>query len=234
MAEPSQAGDDRGREDDVRLSGTARVEAFSDGVFAIVITLLVLDLRVPEHRPGGLLPALVSQWSSYVAFVVSFGYVGVIWLNHHALFHRIRHLDVGLQWINLAILLSAVVVPFPAAVLGRALRGDSTYDERVAVVFYALVAAVMAAPWWGVFSYLHRHAYLLEPDVTEAYVRTQRIRPLTGLGLYVVCGVGGWFVDPGVGLVCIVVVILYHALTSEGLREGPLGRLVGRPWRHPR
>ncbi|MEU1622485.1 TMEM175 family protein [Streptomyces sp. NPDC005722] len=221
---PSSAAADDG----MRLSETNRVEGFSDAVFAIVITLLVLDVYDPHHAPGGLVPALAVAWPAYVAFLVSFLYVGVIWLNHHGLFRRIRRMDVGLLWINLAILFSAVIVPFPTAVLGDAFGdGGTAHDQRVAVVLYALVAAVMSAPWWGVFSYLCGRPELLEPGVSPHWLRSQRIRPLTGLVLYVVCGIGGWFVAPAVGVVCIAVVILYHALTSQGLHEGPLGRLVG-------
>ena len=88
------------------LPGTGRTEAFSDGVFAIVITLLVLDLTNPHYRPGGLGAALARQWPSYLAFGFSFVYVGVIWLNHHALFRRISRLDLGLNWINLGVLLT--------------------------------------------------------------------------------------------------------------------------------
>ncbi|MDX3076910.1 TMEM175 family protein [Streptomyces sp. NPDC088354] len=222
--QPSGASDDDG----TRLTDTGRVEAFSDGVFAIVITLLVLDLYDHDFRSGDLASALVAQWPAYVAFVVSFVYVGVIWLNHHALFRRIRRMDCGLLWINLAILFSTVIVPFPTAVLGDALaKGGGADDQRVAVVLYALVAAVMSAPWWGVFTYLCHRPALVEPGVPPRYLRAQRIRPLTGLVLYVVCGVGGWFVGPVVGMVCIGVVILYHALTSEGLHQGPAGRLFG-------
>ncbi|MEU4092897.1 TMEM175 family protein [Streptomyces sp. NPDC026673] len=212
----------------MRLSDTSRVEGFSDAVFAIVITLLVLDLYHPGHRPGALASALAGAWPAYVAFIVSFVYVGVIWLNHHGLFRRIRSMDAGLLWINLAILFSAVIVPFPTAVLGYALaESGDLHDQRVAVVLYALVAAIMSAPWWGVFTYLREHPHLLEPGVSPRYLHAQRIRPLTGLVLYVACGLGGWFIAPAVGLVCIAAVILYHALTSEGLREGPLGRLFG-------
>lgn len=219
-ADPEFPADGSGG-DDLRLPDTGRVEAFSDGVFAIVITLLVLDLYDHDFRPGELASALVAQWPTYLAFVVSFLYVGVIWLNHHALFRRIRRMDSGLLWINLAILFSTVIVPFPTAVLGDALaEGAGTDDQRVAVVLYALVAAVMS------FRYLCHHPDLREPGVPPRYLEAQRMRPLTGLVLYVVCGVGGWFVGPVVGMVCIAVVILYHALTSEGLREGPAGRLL--------
>ena len=98
-------------DDGMRLSGTSRVEGFSDAVFAIVITLLVLDLYDPDHGPGELVPGLAGKWPAYVAFLVSFVCVGVIWLNHHGLFRLIRRMDVGLLWINLAILFSAVIVP---------------------------------------------------------------------------------------------------------------------------
>lgn len=212
-------------EEDVRLSDTSRVEAFSDAVFAIVITLLVLDLKPPPYRHGHLLSALLTQWPSYLAFLVSFIYVGVIWLNHHSLFRRIRRTDPGLKWINLGILFGAVIVPFPTETLAEAFAGGSVHDERVAVVLYALTAAIMGGPWWGIFTHLRAHPHLLEPWVPSSYPRAQQVRPLTGVVLYAVCGVGGWFITPWVGLGCVILVILYHAMTSEGVREGPLERL---------
>lgn len=108
------------------MPGTGRTEAFSDGVFAIVITLLVLDLANPHYRPGGLGAALAEQWPSYLAFGFSFVYVGVIWLNHHALFRRISRLDLGLNWINLGVLLGAVIIPFPPSWPGRSPRATIT------------------------------------------------------------------------------------------------------------
>lgn len=212
-----------------RVSEIDRVKAFSDAVMAIVITLLVLELRVPEHEPGGLLRGVREQWPSYLAFVVSFIYIGVIWLNHHALLRLIRGMTLGLNWINLGILFGAVIIPFPTTVLASALgHGSDDHDRRVAVALYALSAMLMSAPWMLFFGYLRRHPELLAPGVTHQYVRAQAPRPLTGLVLYGLSGLLGWFVNPVLGLVGIIVMILYHALTSEGLREGPLGRLFGR------
>ena len=108
----SEAGSDR--------PSTGRAEAFSDAVFASVGTLLVLDLTNPRYEAGGLAAALAMRWPAYLAFGFSFVYVGVIWLNHHALFRRIRYLDLTLNWINLAVLLGAVIIPFPTAVLAAA------------------------------------------------------------------------------------------------------------------
>ncbi|GGJ34642.1 TMEM175 family protein [Streptomyces brasiliensis] len=201
-----------------RLSETTRVEAFSDGVFAIVITLLVLDLQNPAHTPGGLLSALAAQWPSYLAFFMSFVYVGVIWLNHHALFQRIGHVDRGLHWVNLGILLGAVVMPFPTAILAEALAQDATgRDAQVAVALYAIAAALMSATWWAAFRYLRSRPHLWEPDVEPSYMQAQRFRPLTGMALYTISGLAGWLVSPWAGMTCIMIMIVYHAVTSEGL-----------------
>jgi hypothetical protein len=115
-----RTGNNLGDDDSVAVSDTGRTEAFSDGVFAITITLLVLNLEVPEHPLGELLHALLSQWPSYVAFSVSFLYVGIVWLNHHALFRLVRHSSLGLNWANLGVLFGTVLLPFPTAVLAGA------------------------------------------------------------------------------------------------------------------
>jgi uncharacterized membrane protein len=95
------------------LAESNRVEAFSDGVLAIAITLLVLDLRTAGH-PGHVGGDLLAQWPTYLAYVASFIYIGVVWVNHHALFNRIASVDTGLLWCNLALLLAASVLPFPS------------------------------------------------------------------------------------------------------------------------
>ncbi|MGC4746105.1 TMEM175 family protein [Micromonospora sp. DT201] len=206
-----------------RVSGTERMTSFSDGVFAIVITLLVLDLRVPEYHRGELLADLLDEGASYLAFVVSFIYIGVLWLNHHALLRLVRATTLALSWINLAILFGAVIIPFPTAVLASAFTHGDTDDQRAGVALYALAAALMSAPWLVFFGYLRRHPELLGRGVSPEHVRTQRLRPVTGLVLYGLSGLLGWFVNPVLGLIGIIVMIAYHAVTSEGLR-----RRVGR------
>ncbi|MEV4120088.1 TMEM175 family protein [Micromonospora sp. NPDC049645] len=200
-----------------RVAGTDRMTAFSDGVFAIVITLLVIELRVPEYHEGELLTGLLGEGASYLAFVVSFVYVGVLWLNHHALLRLIRGTTLTLSWINLALLFGAVIIPFPTAVLASAFTHGDTDDQRAAVALYALAAALMSAPWLVFFGYLHRHPALLERRVSPEYVRTQRLRPITGLILYGLSGLLGWFVNPVLGLIGVILMITYHAITSEGL-----------------
>jgi len=90
----------------------ARTEAFSDGVFSIAATLLVLDLKVPVAN-GDLLPALVHLWPAYASYAVSFVTIGIIWMNHHTIFAHLRRVDRPLQVLNLLLLLVVAVIRFP-------------------------------------------------------------------------------------------------------------------------
>ena len=211
------------------LADPLRVQAFSDGVFAIIVTLLILDLRPPHVRPGGMLDALLHEWPSYLAFTISFVYVSVLWLNHHALFRLVARVDARLNWTNLALLFSVVVIPFPTATLAAAFAEGNRYDERVAVAFYALTATPMSVPWLVAFLYLIRHPELRAPGISDRYLRAQVPRPVTGIVLYGLSAVLGWFVDPVLGVAAFVVMIIFHAATSERMPTWLLRWLPHRP-----
>ena len=110
------------------------LEAFSDGVFAIAATLLVLDLHV-QARPGHLASALGHEWPHYVTFVVSFLTIGIIWVNHHGQFHRIAKVDRTLLFLNLPLLMFVVLIPFPTDLLASYLHSGS--DQHVAAALYS-------------------------------------------------------------------------------------------------
>ena len=130
---------------------TARIEAFSDGVFAIAITLLILEIQVPPQTPhGGLRSALAALWPSYLAFLASFMTIGIMWLNHHRLFTLIIKKDDGLIAFNLLLLLGITWLPFPTALLAEHLQGPHA-DQQTAALVYAgsfLAIAVVFNMMW--------------------------------------------------------------------------------------
>jgi uncharacterized membrane protein len=158
---------------------TARVEAFSDSVFAVAITLLVLQFVVPEVGSGKLLAALMSQWPQLVTYVASFLTVGVVWVNHHAMFKGLRAVDRTIQFINLVLLLTVVLVPYPTELLGHYL--NSPQNGSVAAAFYAVVMTLMSISFQALVAWALTHPNLLRPEVQ---VRTLRmVIPRFGLGL---------------------------------------------------
>lgn len=164
---------------------TARVEAFSDGVFAIAITLLVLEIKIPSPGPTPLAHQLLRQWPSYVSFVISFAFIGIMWLNHHRLFTHIRKCDDGLLLLNLLLLLGVTAVPFPTAVLAAHLRQPG---ERTAVLLYNGTYVFIAI----CFNVLWRYASaekrrLLAADVGRRYVDHITRQYAFGPVLYLVC-----------------------------------------------
>jgi uncharacterized membrane protein len=114
---------------------TGRIEAFSDGVFAIAITLLVLDLKVPRelHEGQSLGAALVAEWPSYLAYLTSFATILIMWVNHHRMFTLIGRSDDRLLFYNGLLLLGVSVVPFPTALVAEYLGHNG---ERLAAVIF--------------------------------------------------------------------------------------------------
>ncbi|MGL4255995.1 TMEM175 family protein [Microbacterium sp.] len=202
-------------------SDPSRAVAFSDAVIAIVITLLVLDLRPPETEPGGLLAGLLDEWPTYLAYAASYLYLAVIWLNHKAAFTRIREMDIGLQWANLGLLATLALVPWPTAVIAETARTGNLTDERVAVALYALVGALLCLAWLVFFAYLARHPDLTKDHVDDSYFARERPRALIGVVLYLAAGLAGFLIHPLVASVIFLVLPVFYAVTSHGIDQGP-------------
>ena len=185
-----------------RMSESSRVEAFSDGVFSIAITLLVLELAIPAIR-GGFTTQLADEWVSYVAYLAAFGSIGVLWMGHHTAFSRIRAVDAGLLWRNLVLLLTVSVVPFPTAVIASAFRVGTVTDQGAAVVAYAVVGMASGVAWLLLFSYLRGHPNLVDPNTQMQFFRLKEpVLTIVGYGLAALIG---WFVSPPVALAIFVI-----------------------------
>jgi uncharacterized membrane protein len=186
---------------------TARIEAFSDGVFAIAITLLILEIQVPPQTPhGDLRSALVDLWPSYLAFLASFMTIGVMWLNHHRLFTLINKKDDGLIAFNLLLLLGVTWLPFPTALLAEHLLGAHA-DQQVAALIYAGSFLALAI----VFNVMWRYAVrvgIVNDEVNAAAITKQySLGPI----LYALLVAVGFF-DAEWCLVLSAVIALYFAL----------------------
>jgi TMEM175 potassium channel family protein len=138
---------------------TSRLVAFSDAVFAITITLLILEIRPPtDYR--NLQHGLVALWPSYVAYAVTFLFIGQVWANHHVMFDHIRAADRVVLLLNTLLLMVVAFLPFATSVLAGALR--SGHGQRTAVVFYGIAFDVTALTFNGVWQYARRHGLLSE------------------------------------------------------------------------
>ena len=188
---------------------------FSDGVFAIAVTLLILEVKVPRNLPPDqLLAALAHQWPAWLAFLSSFLSIGIMWLNHHRLFTLIHRCDEPLLFYNLLLLLAITIVPFPTALLAEYIRGPGS---RVAGLLYTIHGMIIAV----CYTLLWRHAAtgnrLLGPrishDLAHAIFKQYRFGPLLSLGC-----VGLSLVSPYAAVGVMVALTLFFAVRPAALR----------------
>jgi uncharacterized membrane protein len=189
--------------------GKGRVEAFSDGVIAVAITLLVLDLHVPDpDREHSLAHQLGEQWPSYVAYVVSFLTIGIIWINHHAMLRRIVGVDHSVLTFNIILLMCIVAVPFTTALMAEYLDADN--GARTAAVIYGGSLFVMGLVFFLMqWHLMTRRANLLDerisPDARTAIVR----RNAFGVAPYLVATVAGLWTPYLTVAICGAVAVFY-------------------------
>ena len=161
---------------------TGRTEAFSDGVFAIAITLLILEVNVPETAFDNLWRGILDQWPSYLGYATSFITIGGIWLAHHGLFRRLQSVNQRLMLMNLLLLMAVSFLPFPTKLMAEAIHNSDA--ERAAVIFYGatlLVISSLLSALWGSVT-LDRQ--LLKPGMDESEVRAITLAATPNLGFY--------------------------------------------------
>ena len=191
---------------------TGRVEAFSDGVFSIAITLLALELKVPHAGDDvSLGRALFEQWPTYVAYVTSFITIGIMWMNHHRLFTLIRRVDSGLMVFNLMLLFGIVTVVFPTSLISQYIGHAG---EREAAVIYAatyLFIAICFNLLWRYTASPHRSPRLLAVPDDHPMVREVSKRYLFGPITYGIALVVG-FASARLSFAIMCALALYWAL----------------------
>ena len=161
------------------------MEAFSDGVFAIAITLLVLDFAI--HPPGSPLHQVFHIWPSFVAYLISFLTIGAAWLSHTALTDRLAHTDSVFLRINLLLLLAVTFLPFPTGLVGEALREPSR--ERVFVTLYGFTLLAIRLLGFALEAYAHsEHLYAAKGDDEEQRDRRQLLPVVLAYAIAILIG----------------------------------------------
>ncbi|HEY1712450.1 MAG TPA: TMEM175 family protein [Solirubrobacteraceae bacterium] len=168
--------------------GTSRLEAFSDGVMAVAITLLVLDIVPPtveESAHRSLLYELGQNWPHYIAYVISFMTIGIIWINHHAMISRLREADHSILILNLILLMTIVILPFATELMADYLRAD--HGQKLAAGVYAGALLLMALA----FATLNRHillarAHMLSAEIPFEERRRILARSVLGVAPYLI------------------------------------------------
>lgn len=197
---------------------SGRLSTFSDGVFAVAITLLVLEIRAPEdtHDLGS---ELARLWPSYLAYVVSFLLIGLVWANHHLMFEHIRSIDRPLVFLNTLLLLDVVFVPFTASVLARSLHDGA--GERIAVGLYGMTLAVGGVFFNLVWWWAGREHRLLGDHIAPEEVRLIGRRFWRGPPLYALGALIGMAL-PAAGLVFFAALIVYYWLPADRRARPPV------------
>ncbi len=164
-----------------------RLEAFTDGVYAIVITLLILDIRIPDVAAAGLGPALVRMLPQVLTYVLSFFVVGLYWVANHRVALNVRQVDGTLIWLNLVWLLFVSVMPFPTSLLGR-------YPlQSIPIAIYGVDLILANVTGLFINIYLKNHPQLCVTPITSEVLRAQIPAYVIPNGLYVAGIVLGWF-----------------------------------------
>ncbi|MDQ6805652.1 MAG: TMEM175 family protein [Actinomycetota bacterium] len=195
---------------------TTRLEAFSDGVLAVAITLLVLNITVPD--PGtttDLWRALTDNWQEYLAYITSFLTIGIIWVNHHAMIGRLRETDHAILVLNLLLLMSVGLLPFATALVATYLKAG--HDESLAAAIYSGALLLMSLT----FSALNHQILLVKADLLATGLPEQRRRAIfrravTGIVPYVIATALAPVSPYATLVICAVVAGFYATPLASG------------------
>jgi len=196
-----------------RASETGRVETFADGVMAIAITLLVLDLKVPASANVG--HELVRQWPSYVAFMVSFLTIGIMWVNHHHMFKLIERTTHAFLMLNVLFLMPLCFLPFPTSLVAQNFHDPAA--RKVPAIVYGLTMVVIAIMFNVVWRYAARGRRLLVDGVDDEALARMNRSYASGPVTYAVCTLVA-FVSPLASLAGYAALAAYWLLPGSGVR----------------
>ncbi len=187
---------------------TERLETFSDGVFAIAATLLILEIQLPSS--GSVVHGLLQLWPSYTAYAISFLTIGIMWINHHSLFTQIDRVDRTFLALNVGFLMVIAFIPFPTSVLASHLH----HDAKAAAFFYGLTNVLMAVMFNAVWFYAARGRRLIRADADQRTISgiSRAFRP--GVALYLLATLSA-LVSSWIALGLFAALAVFYLLESS-------------------
>ncbi|MFD1672801.1 TMEM175 family protein [Agrilactobacillus yilanensis] len=188
-----------------------RFQAFSDGIFAILITILVLEFHIPNYQEGHLLTGLLGQWPLLLAYGLSYFYVGTLWLFHHDYFSLLRQIDRNINLLNLLMLFSITLLDYPISLVATALTSRNRQDMQTAFVAYDLVALFISATFFFVYLYLHRHPELKSNPGAASFYTAIKFDPVRSVIMYSLA-ILATFWSVWLGAFLLVASIIFHFL----------------------
>jgi uncharacterized membrane protein len=183
--------------------GTGRIEALCDGVFAIIMTLLVFDIKLPNVAPAQLPSAIIDLWPSFVGYAVSFVLLGIYWLGHRAQYQYILHADQNLHWLNILFFAFSGLIPFSTGLVAL------YHDQWLAVALYGLNLILIGVSLYLHWQYAIHHPRLVTDELTPTVARFGSLRCLLAPFCYLIAVLLG-LLNPLVSLVLFALVpVLY-------------------------
>ena len=192
---------------------TSRTEAFSDGVFAIAITLLVLEIGIPASEFDDLWGAILHEWPAYLGYATSFLTIGGLWLAHHGIFRRLRFANNLVMRINVLLLMVVAFLPYPTKLVAEAIRDQSA--ERTAAIFYGACLLAIALLYSALWAAVARDRELLKPEVTDDEVNAILLASSPSIGFYAAT-IGLAIVAPRVAAFAYLVIAVLAVLRVRG------------------
>lgn len=162
----------------------SRFHAFSDGIFAILITILVLQFKIPDYQVGHLGRALINQWPILLSYAFSYFYVGTLWLFHHDFFGLFKKIDRNMNVINLILLFVITLIDYPMYLVANTLTTMNQMDLKVALIVYDVVALMASAMFFVIYWYLHEHPELRNKKVNASFYDKVEHDPIRSVAIY--------------------------------------------------
>ncbi|MEI2760395.1 MAG: TMEM175 family protein [Bacteroidia bacterium] len=182
-----------------------RLEAFSDGVLAIIITIMVLELRVPHETS---LKALIVLWPVFFSYVISFIYVGIYWGNHHHLLHTVHHVNGKIIWANMGLLFCLSLLPFTSAWMGE------NITEKIPLFIYAVNLAACAIAFYALQMCIMSH-HIYSTKLIEA-VKKQKTKGMISFAIYILAGLMA-FMQTWISMILIVIPAVLWVIPDKNI-----------------